>query len=78
MLEHGADLDGELLSALATLFQAVANDAFRVLGAGFLTDARKIIDPATAHAAMRADDSIGPHDAFKERESLGFVVEVGG
>jgi hypothetical protein len=31
MLENRADLRGELLAALATLFEAVAESAFRVL-----------------------------------------------
>src|SRR5687768_10654850 len=78
MLEHGADLSGELRAALATLLEAVADLALRVLLARLGADARQVIDPATMNATVRAGDATGPHDAFKILESLGFVVEVGG
>jgi hypothetical protein len=77
MLEHGAHLHGELLTALATLLEAVTHDAFGVLDRGLRTDARQIVHTASDHAAMRAGNPIGPNDAFQKRESLSFVVEVG-
>jgi hypothetical protein len=78
MLEHSADLDGELLAALTALFQAVANNAFRVLQAGLGAHAREIIDPASNRSTVRADNAISPKDAFQKLESLGFIVEVRG
>src|SRR5688572_18355265 len=78
MLEHSADLDGELLAALTALFQAVANNAFRVFQAGFGADAREIIDPAADRSTVRADNAIRPKDAFQKLESLSFIVEVRG
>ena len=77
MLEYGANLDGELFAALATLFEAVANDAFRVLGRGLGTDASQIIDPTTDRATVRASNPINPYDAFKKSKGLGFVMEMG-
>ena len=77
MLEHGADLDGELLAALATLFQAEANRTFRALLGRATANARKIVDPATDNAAMRANNSTCPYDAFKEGKRLIFIVEIG-
>src|SRR3546814_12702386 len=67
MLEHGADLHGELLAALATLFQAVADSAFRVLLARLAANARPIIDTTADDTAMRADNAVRPHDAFEVR-----------
>src|SRR3546814_20944920 len=70
MLEHGADLHGELLAALAPLFQAVADSAFRVLLARLAENARQIIDTTAADTAIRADNAVRPHDALAvfERE----------
>ena len=48
VLENSADLDGELLAALATLLEAVAHDAFRVLTEAFdRTRARSYTRPDT-------------------------------
>ena len=78
MFEHGADLDGELLAALATLFEAMTERAFRRLEGRLAANARQVIDPTTDHTAMRADNAVSPNDALQMLESLGFVVEVGG
>ena len=66
VFEHGADLDGELLAALATLFQAVTERAFGVLQARLGANARQVIDPTTDHTAMRADNAVSPNDAFQD------------
>src|SRR3546814_12035602 len=78
MFGHGANLDGELLAALATLFQAVTERAFRRFQGRLAANARQVIDPTIHHTAMRADDAVSPNDAFQMLESLGLVVEVGG
>lgn len=78
MLENSADLDGELLAALATFFQTVAHNAFRVFRARLGAHAREIIDPTANRSTVRADNAIGPKDAFQKLESLGFIVEVRG
>src|SRR6185312_10657798 len=54
MLEHGADLYRELLAALAALFQAVADCAFRRLARRLAAHALKRIDATSDDAAMRA------------------------
>ncbi len=77
VLEHSANLDGELLAALATLFQTVANLALGMLLGRLGTDTGQIVHTATDNATMRAGDSVRPDDAFKIFESLGFVVEMG-
>src|SRR5690606_17753881 len=65
MHKHRADLDGELLAALATLFQAVADRAFRVLNALGTANARQVIDPTADNATMRAGHAVRPNDAFQ-------------
>src|SRR3546814_20486471 len=76
MLEHGADLHGELLAALATLFQAVADSAFRVLLARLAANARQIIDTTADDTAMRAANAVRPNDDFEVFDRLGFVVDM--
>src|SRR5689334_1481635 len=78
MLENGADLDGKLRAAFATLLQAVPHDTFWVLLARLGADASQIVHATADHAAMRARHPSRPDDAFEIRESLGFVVEVRG
>ena len=67
MLEHGANLYGELLAALAALLKAMTNDAFRALFARLGTDASEVINATVHPTAMRANYATGPDDAFKER-----------
>jgi len=78
MLEHGTDLHGELLAALATLLEAVAERALGALGARLAANARQIINATADDAAMRARHAVHPHDAFQKLEGLGFIVEVRG
>ena len=70
-----ANAHSELLAALCALFEAVALDAFRVLLGCFGANASQRIDLA-AVAAVRADRTIGPDDAFDMRKGCGFVVHV--
>ena len=74
-LENRANANRKLLTAVAALFQTVANDAFRVLLARFAAHAFKRIDPLFA-AAVRAYRTIRPHDAFDHLESGFLIVEV--
>lgn len=78
VFEHGANLDGELLAALATLLEAVTNLTLGVLAAGLRLDARQVVHAATGHTTVRAHHSASPHDALKVLVSLGFVMEVRG
>src|SRR5687768_3985621 len=66
MLEHRANLDGELLAALATGLQA---DASRL--------ALDLVNLAANDATVRADDAVRPDDRFEIFERFGFVVEIG-
>lgn len=66
-LENGADADGELALAAATLLQAHAD---------LLLGVR--IDRMNLHrAARRAMRRAVPDDAFNEREGGNFIVEIG-
>ena len=67
LLEDRAHADGELLTALAAVLQAEANPLLRVRLDG--------VD-AVAAAAVRADRTLRPQDAFNEGEGGGFIVEV--
>ena len=78
MFENRADLDRELLATLTALFQAVADNAVRVLLAGLGADTGQIVHATADNTAMRASNPIDPHDAFQIRESLGFVMEMRG
>jgi len=60
MLEHGANLDGELRTALPALLEAVANDALGVLYGRLRTDARKVINATGNDATMRTRNPVGP------------------
>src|SRR5437868_988876 len=68
VLEHGADLNGELLLAVATAPKAKPDALF---GIGL-----HLRDPVHA-TAMRASATVRPDDAFQMLESLGFVVKFG-
>jgi hypothetical protein len=68
MLEHGADLDGELAFAMAAAPQAKPNALDRVG-----SDPGDPIQCAT----MRANRSVRPKDTLKIGKSLFFVMEVG-
>lgn len=68
MFKDGANLDGELLFAVATAPEAEPDALGRV--------GRYLSDPIHA-AAMRARSAIGPNDPLKMLESLGFIVKFG-
>ena len=68
MLEHGADLDGELAFAVATAPQARTNTLRRV---GFH------LGQTVQRAAVRTYRSVRPNDAFQILKSGGFVVKIG-
>ena len=76
ILKHRADLGRELLAALATLLEAVADSAFRVLLARLAAHARQIVNPAANNATMRADRAIRPNHAFQIFEGCCFVVKA--
>ena len=65
LFKNRPDLDRKLLTAIVALPQPYAG--------GFASKAAAVIDPA----AMRADRTLRPQDAFQLCESGGFVVEVG-
>lgn len=68
MLEHGADLDRELLLAMAALVQAVTDALCRVR-----LDLAEPIQCAT----MRTDRLAVPDDILQEREGGFLVVKAG-
>ena len=68
VFEYGADLDGELLLAVAALLEAHAN------ALGFV---RRDRADTVASAAMRANRRASPNYRFEVREGGGFIVKVG-
>ena len=65
MLEHGANLDGKLLAALATLLQAEASGL-----------ALQLVNTTADRAAVWARDAVRPTEAFEIFEGLGLLVEI--
>src|SRR6476659_5258716 len=64
-------------SARAAFFQAVANNAFRILLAGFRANSIQRIN-TLRFTALRAHGAIRPDDAFHHLESRCLVMEVHG
>ena len=73
---------GRMAAVFAEIAIGLTGDArllggYRVLDRSLGADATQFVPPATRHAAVRAVDPIGPHDAFEELKSLGFVTKMG-
>ena len=60
ILKPEANLDGELLAALAPLFEAVTDSAFRVPLAWLTTNPGRIVHTAVHYAALRINRTIRP------------------
>ena len=75
-LENRADAHRELLAAFATLLEAVALYAFRVLFGRLRTDAFQLIDFAGI-AAMGAVRAVRPDNLFQLDEGRSLVMKIG-
>ena len=71
-LEDRAHADGELLTAVAALVQAVTLDTVRVLLRRLRADAYQLV-VLVHRTALLADRTLRPQNAFDVLESLGFV-----
>ena len=73
---------GRMAAVFAEIAIGLTGDArllggYRVLDRSLGADATQFVPPATRHAAVRAVDPIGPHDAIEALKSLGFVTKMG-